>query len=139
MTDLSQRHLALAKEFAEAIGGESRLEMTSDLGQINFGGVDEGALVYLFLPDAVEVRHRVVDWPLPSAPVMTTELWKRFPLAGLDAGVLLRAIVEARKAWQRKLRRCVHCRESFPPGRRLTVSKRTVCHGCATEHEGIVF
>ncbi len=78
MTDWSQRHLALAKEFAEAIGRESRLEMTSDLGQMNFGGEDEGALVYLFLPDAVEVRHRVVDWPLPSAPVMTTELWRRF-------------------------------------------------------------
>ena len=138
MTDWSKRHLALAKECAEAVGLH-RLETTSDLGQINLWGEDEGALVFLFLPDAVEVRHRVVDWPLPSAPVMTTELWKRFPLAGLDAGVLLSAIGEARKAWQRKLRRCVHCGESFPPGRRLTVSKRTVCHGCASEHEGIVF
>lgn len=128
----------MAKEFAEAVG-EHRLETTSDLGQVNLGGEDEGASVFLFLPDAVEVRHRVVEWPLPSAPVMTTQLWKRLPLPGLDVAGLLRAIVGARKAWQRKLRRCVHCKENFPPGRRLTVSKQTVCHGCATEHEGMIF
>lgn len=138
MTEWSQRHLALAKEFAEAVG-EHRLETTSDLGQVNLGGEDVGALVYLFLPDAVEVRHRVVEWPLPYAPAMTTQVWKRFPLTGLDAARLLHAVAEARKAWQRKLRQCVHCGESFPPSRRLTVSKRTIWHGCATEHEGIVF
>lgn len=138
MTDWSQRHLALAKEFAEAVS-EHRLETTSDLAQITFGGEDEGGLVFLFLPDAVEVRHRIVDWPLPSAPVLTTELWKRLPLRTLDVAGLLRAVVDAQKAWQRKLRRCVHCRELLPPGRHLTVSKRTVCHGCATEHEGVIF
>lgn len=138
MSQWSQRHLALAKEFAEAVG-DHRVETTTDLGQVNLRGDDEGAIVYLFLPDAVEVRHRIVKWPLPSAPVMTTELWKRFPLEGLDVAGLLRAVVAARKAWQGKLRCCVHCREAFPPERRLTISKRTVCHGCATEHEGIVF
>ncbi|MGC4033092.1 MAG: hypothetical protein QM754_15420 [Tepidisphaeraceae bacterium] len=128
----------MAKEFGEAVG-EHRLETTSDLGQIDLGGEDEGAIVYLFLPDAVEVRHRVVDWPLPHAPLMTTELWKRFRLSELDVGILLQAFIDAWKAWQRKLRRCVHCKEAFPLGRRLMMHKRTVCHACATEHEGVVF
>ena len=138
MTDWSKRHLALAKEFAATVG-EHRLEATSDLGHISLGGDDEGAIVYLFLSDAVEVRHRVISWPLPHFPVMTTELWKRFPLEGLDVGVLLKAFVDGRKAWLRKLRRCFHCKEPFPPGRRLTIDKRTVCHGCATVHEGVIF
>lgn len=71
--------------------------------------------------------------------MMTTELWKRFPLTVLDVGVLLQAFIDARKAWQRKLRRCFHCKEPFPPSRLLTINKRTVCHGCATDHEGVVF
>jgi hypothetical protein len=136
---MERRHLSLAKELASAFGPAAQLETTADLAQISLGGDDEGTVVYLFLPETVEIRHRMASWPLPYAPVMTTRTWRRMRLEDANVSELVSAWVEARKAWKRMLRRCCHCRELLSPGHLMRLGGKTMCHGCATEHHGVVF
>lgn len=135
------RHLALATEVRQllVVRDKVKFEQTADLAQLVIGDRDEGSIAAFFLPERIEVRFLVVHWPLPHTPYVGTRLWKSVDVFDVDASDVLALLAEAPKAWKRHLRRCTYCRELLPSERLMTINRRRVCHGCATEHEGVVF
>jgi hypothetical protein len=147
MTDFSWadlttlRQIALAREVRSLMPPRTACSLaeTSDVAELVCGERDEGSLVVLFLPERIEFRFLVVLWPLPHSPQLDTCRWREVAMSKADAASVLQAIGEWPKAWKRRLRRCKHCRELLPPERLMWIEKKRVCHGCATEHEGVIF
>src|SRR4051812_15285347 len=101
-------HLKLAEEFATA-RPDVIIERTQSVAEVAIGGDEEGALVLLFLPDELDIRHRVVDWPEPHSPILTTQRWKRIKYGRLDAVRLHQLVVEAGAAWLERMETCKYC------------------------------
>ena len=131
-------HLSLAERVA-ALLPNAQMERTRDVGEIALGDEEEGAVVLLFLPDELDVRHRVVTWPHPHTPMLTTRRWKRVKYGRLNETHLLRLVGDARAAWDARLGVCKHCGKRFPPERMIRTGDEGCCHGCAERHEHVVF
>src|SRR5688572_1711056 len=106
--DFLPAHLALA-ESVVAIFPAATVERTNDLVQMDLGPREEGTVLLLFLPDALEVRFRVVEWRSSHCPVLNSRLLKRFKYARLDRGRLLGLVTDAKVEWADRLRECSWC------------------------------
>ena len=94
-------------------------------------------LTFLVTPEAFEVRFPCVEWTRGAyGPVASSELWRRFTHAQVERKGVMKLLMEARKARAATFKRCKYCGGLFPPSRR---DRDDVCHGCASEHEGVVF
>lgn len=97
---------------------------------------DDGELVVLFTPEAIELRLYTIDWTGGSyGPAASSELWKRVSLrkhGDKPVGGLLDDLAAAHEA---RLETCIHCGESFIDARMAG----DACQACAVRVEGVVF
>lgn len=109
---------------------------TRDAIQIDSGG--QRGITVLVTAEAFELRLPTEEWvhdPCPP-PAECSCLWRRVKAAGLSDEKLATLLKEARQARLDQFKKCKHCGEEFPPERRHS---RNVCHGCASQHEGVVY
>src|SRR5688572_12177649 len=114
---------------------ESTVERTRDVIQINYGG--EEGIVVLVTAEAVELRLPTVEWTGGYYdPAGTSRLWRRRTWTSLPDDALPSLLKAAQRARRREFHTCRYCRGRFPPEYRIG---KDVCHGCASEFEGVVF
>jgi hypothetical protein len=117
---------------------DATFERTRDVFQIESRPDAEDGLVLLVTAEAIEIRLPITEWVCGShGPAPSSRLWRRVPwdkararktgVAGL--------IESARCARRREFFTCPYCK--------CRVSRRNsaagACHGCASEHLGVVF
>jgi hypothetical protein len=108
---------------------------TRDAIQIGSGG--ERGITVLVTAEAFELRLPSVEWTKGAyGPAECSSLWRRVKADGLSDEKLATLLKEARQARLDQFKKCKHCGEEFPPERRHS---RNVCHGCASQHEGVVY
>jgi len=108
------------------------IEGTRDVIQINYAG--EGGVVVLTTAEAIEIRLPTIEWTNGAhGPASSSVLWKR--LKDPTDEELCDALDKAIWARRRQFRKCTHCGKAFPP-KRMTLE---ACHGCASQHLGIVY
>ena len=97
----------------------------------------EDAVAVRVTDDAVELRLPTVVW-VGQTPEATTRLWRRIPLADAGPGTdeIRDAVRRARRARKREWATCRFCGERVPREHRIDAD---TCHGCASEHLGVVF
>lgn len=120
------------------------IERTRDAIQIDSGG--EEGVVLLVTPEALEIRIPLTEWTLGGyAPTQSSRLWKRVRWKRKwDAGFSgeLQALVDdAFKARQDEFKNCGYCGNRFSPDHTISsqLMKGPICHGCASDHEQVVF
>jgi hypothetical protein len=111
------------------------LTRTRDAIQIDWGG--ERGIVVLCTPEAMELRLPTVEWTCgPYGPAPSSRLWRRIQYEKLDRDGLKSLFEKAWEARKREFKRCKYCGEEYPPEHGF---ENNVCHGCASEHEGVRF
>jgi hypothetical protein len=113
---------------------DRRIDRTRDVVQVDVG--DERGIVVVVTAEAIELRLPTIEWCGPHDPRRSSRLWKRLDPDELDDAELLAKLSEARAAREAEFRVCRYCGGSFPPEHRI---RADVCHGCASEHEGVAF
>jgi hypothetical protein len=94
--------------------------------------------------DAIEIRLPTVEWEHGAyGPIATTRLWGEVKIADLllfgenQAKMELdRLVREGRRERIAEYRKCRYCHLSYPEEHRFS---EDVCHGCASEHLGVVY
>jgi hypothetical protein len=99
---------------------------------------DERGVVLLVTPEAVELRFPTVDWLGPHSPAVSSRLLERIVLKDIDDAELVSRVDEARQKRHNEFVPCHYCQRPTPPEHRHKIDGKTVCHGCAERHEGIV-
>lgn len=113
----------------------SELTRTRDAIQIDWGG--ERGIVILCTPEAMELRLPTVEWTRGAyGPAYSSRLWRRIPRGELHEEQLAGLFEKAKRARRREFHTCKYCGRAVPPEHRFS---KDVCHGCASEHEGVVY
>ena len=130
-------HLRRFEEFAKRLlqmFPKSIASRTRDCIQIDYLG-DQG-VVMLLTPESVEIRLPTTDWTQGShGPVASSSLKKRHSLAHDSESDIVASIYEAVSEREAKFKVCPYCHKEFPPEHMAAGA----CHGCASNHLGIVF
>lgn len=117
------------------------IERTRDVFQLD----SRHGVVALVTAEALELRLETVEWTRGSyGPAKASRLWKRLPWNPrweADAAALQELIAEAVRKADEELEACGYCGKRLEsalliPGHQIPGS---ICHGCATRHEGVVF
>jgi hypothetical protein len=100
--------------------------------QITYAG-QEG-IVVLVTAEAIEIRLPTIEWTMGAyGPTPSSIFWKRMKTPSDEqlADVLDKGL------WARssQFRLCIFCCKAFPPEHMTGKA----CHGCATEHLGVVY
>ena len=122
---------------AQALVGldpDAELTQTPEGIQVRLNSHEE--IVVLVTPEAFEIRLPTIKWTGGThGPVATTRFWRRVRSASVDVARLQAVIKEASEVRRSEFCLCRFCGESFPIESRLD----DVCHGCASQHLGVVF
>jgi len=117
---------------------DCKVSRTRDAIQIDYFG-DRGVTL-LLTPEYVDVRLPTIDWTQGShGPVASSRSWRRYKIVrpDTDDGMtpLLDLVHGGLERRRREFRKCRFC------GKEVPVEHRTgdACHGCASEHLGIVY
>ncbi len=121
---------------------------TRDAIELRFGDAvetnGEGGVILLLTPESVEIRLPSIAWTCGAyGPVASSCFWRRVPIRRLmdvlDPGGsdsrLRRLVDSGLRARRAKMRPCHFCGERFGPER----MSDDACHGCASEHRGVVY
>ena len=128
--------------------GQPTLSRTRDAIELSFGDAmepsGEGGVILLLTPESVEIRLPSITWTRGAyGPVASSRFWRRVsirPLIGAvgpgGSDVRLRRLVDSGlRARRAEMRSCHFCGERFGPER----MSDDACHGCASEHRGVVY
>jgi hypothetical protein len=108
---------------------------TDDVVRIAWGDME--GIVALVTREALELRLPTIEWPHPHEPRQSSRLWRRVEWSAIDDRPVLRSLLdEALAARRAEFRQCRYCGGVFPPEHMF---KEDVCHGCASNHLGIIF
>jgi hypothetical protein len=111
------------------------IERTRDVIQINCEPAEIGPII-LVTPDAVDFRLPTLAWSHPGIPSPSSISWRRIDLESAMSGDPAKLIRSARSARKRQFQTCRYCGLRVPPEHR---HGKELCHGCASEHYGIVY
>ncbi len=117
----------------------AKVERTRDVIQIEHDDRDMDGVVVVVTSEAVEFRLPTVEWTGGAyGPANTSRLWKRVTWVKLEAepGLLPTIIADAKNARRAEFVACKYCNRMVPTENRINGN---VCHGCASEHEHVVF
>jgi predicted RNase H-like nuclease len=96
----------------------------------------EEGVVVLVTAEAIELRLPLTEWTMGThGPAEGSRLWKRLAADASDA-LVEGELSSARRARAAEFATCRYCGKRFAAEHRVT---HDVCHGCAAEHEGVVF
>lgn len=125
-----QPHLKIGNEVAARMK-RSQVERTSDTIQIDIQAPQEGGVFMLFLPDALEIRYRVVTWPTATTCVLGSIIWRRLPYREVTLGSTIGFVEQAEKQWETRKLVCKKCGNRVPPERTMVRTGAVYCGACA--------
>lgn len=127
-------HLEHRAESLARLDPVCEITRTSEVIQVRLNSYE--GIVVLVTSEAFEIRLPTIEWTRGThAPVAVTRIWRRVRAAKIDITRLRAAIEEAAAERRNEFSPCRFCGEIVPIEHRLD----DVCHGCASQHLGVVF
>ena len=102
--------------------------------EINEG--DERLIVLRFQGDTLEIGQATVIWDTPYMPLRAGCQWRKYSLPHGNDAELANLIETVRASRLQEFNECRFCKRMVPKEHRI---ESDVCHGCGSEHLGVVY